>query len=578
MARRVRTGCITCRARKIKCDETAGGCQNCRLRQLQCDFQANPLHEPIQNDCGQKDTRPACQPCRQARARCSRGHPCSRCLARDVPCVYPPGRPGDGLSLTPAASARLAAGLRKVERTHNREAINNNNNINISLQHVSAFFECIAPYQANGFLHRATLQQRLAEQTVPETLILALCAITARFVQGSSVSASQLAEQAQQRLFDTDEISVSHCAAAVLLAKHAAYSGRFNTAFLLAALANRYALKLRLYTEGTGNAIASNMWIDQEQNRRLMFACYAVDRMTATGREELTCSRARDIMIQLPADEYSFQHGIPCITPLPTLEGEERAESRDGVGIMGHYVLLVGIRYGILRYIENITHQDPPWQGKEYDLLLRKLARWKTNLPARLSLTESNLNQSETAKHGPLVMLHLWWDMLHCELFRLALQTHQPDVQALFLAAPPGWITQTQDRCVMHARQMGSTLSLLESCSPGCVVYDPSLAMLCYAAVKIQLLYAVSRDPLGLQGEAVHYLSVLLQVVDRLTPFFNTAAVLLDEMKWTLRQHGIGPWSESPPADAKDHPWLDRVRDMEQGYLIDIDQLLMPLL
>ena len=31
-------GCLICRGRKIKCDETAGGCNNCKRKKLVCDY------------------------------------------------------------------------------------------------------------------------------------------------------------------------------------------------------------------------------------------------------------------------------------------------------------------------------------------------------------------------------------------------------------------------------------------------------------------------------------------------------------------------------------------------------------
>ena len=61
---------------------------------------------------------------------------------------------------------------------------------------------------------------------------------------------------------------------------------------------------------------------------------------------------------------------IPCTTPVPMLEGDELSSGGggyDAVGIMGHYVSLVGIRYVILRYMLSFTYflkpfpLDTPW-------------------------------------------------------------------------------------------------------------------------------------------------------------------------------------------------------------------------
>ncbi|OAA72817.1 C6 zinc finger domain protein [Akanthomyces lecanii RCEF 1005] len=43
---RVRTGCYTCRSRRIKCDEAQPTCKRCRIRGLKCDYPLRPQHRP----------------------------------------------------------------------------------------------------------------------------------------------------------------------------------------------------------------------------------------------------------------------------------------------------------------------------------------------------------------------------------------------------------------------------------------------------------------------------------------------------------------------------------------------------
>ena len=132
-------------------------------------------------------------------------------------------------------------------------------------------------------------------------------------------------------------------------------------------------------------------------------------------------------------------------------------------------------------------------------------------------------------------MLHLWADMLHCELYRLAFQTHsEPRVQALFLTAPPGWLDQTKDLCVYSARNMVETFKMVENDlgDDGWTILDPSLSMLCYASMKIQLLYSSARDPIDLEedparDEMVENFRVLLVMVERLSRYFRPAGLLV---------------------------------------------------
>lgn len=192
--------------------------------------------------------------------------------------------------------------------------------------YLDAFFSYVAPYQTNTFLHRGTFMCQVRDGRASETLLLAICAITARFINRPPTPAAVVSPQpplsstqanrwsslaTQQLMASTPVMELHHAMAALILCKHAAYSGDYNQAFLMAALANRFALKLRLFdetkwTEGK-NSATELRWVDREQRRRVMFACYCVDRMTATGMRELTFCPAESIKLQLPCEDYNFE-------------------------------------------------------------------------------------------------------------------------------------------------------------------------------------------------------------------------------------------------------------------------------
>ncbi|KAL4874932.1 hypothetical protein BJY04DRAFT_202931 [Aspergillus karnatakaensis] len=44
--RKSRTGCLECRARRIKCDETRPSCGNCDRASMACHFQPRPQPRP----------------------------------------------------------------------------------------------------------------------------------------------------------------------------------------------------------------------------------------------------------------------------------------------------------------------------------------------------------------------------------------------------------------------------------------------------------------------------------------------------------------------------------------------------
>lgn len=190
-------------------------------------------------------------------------------------------------------------------------------------------------------------------------MLFGLCALVRRFVLGGD-SAKEPEGDAQARLWSqtattrlllSNKISVDNVITAILLAKHAVYSGNYSQAFSLTAIANRQAVALGLHKELPVSD--STPWTEREARRRVMFSCYCLDRMTASGQQELTSCPAESIQIQSPCEEYNFQLAVSTAAEVADLEGLDgvfgELRSQHQIGIMGHYVRMVGMRYVTLR-------------------------------------------------------------------------------------------------------------------------------------------------------------------------------------------------------------------------------------
>jgi hypothetical protein len=190
-------------------------------------------------------------------------------------------------------------------------------------------------------------------------VLFALCALVKRFVLGGDTAkepegdsqARSWSQTATNRLLLSNKISVDNVITAILLAKHAVCSGNYSQAFSLTAVANRQAVALGLHKElsvSDGTA-----WTEREARRRIMFSCYCLDRMTASGQQELTSCPAESVQIQSPCEEYNFQLAVSTSAEVANLEGLDGASgdsrSQHQVGIMGHNVRIVGMRYVTLR-------------------------------------------------------------------------------------------------------------------------------------------------------------------------------------------------------------------------------------
>lgn len=190
-------------------------------------------------------------------------------------------------------------------------------------------------------------------------MLFGLCALVRRFVLGGDSAkepegdsqARLWSQTATTRLLLSNKISVDNVITAILLAKHAVYSGNYSQAFSLTAIANRQVVALGLHKELSESD--GTPWTEREARRRVMFSCYCLDRMTASGQQELTSCSAEGIRIQSPCEEYNFQLAVSTAAEIADLEGLEGAfgelRSQHQVGIMGQYVRIVGMRYLTLR-------------------------------------------------------------------------------------------------------------------------------------------------------------------------------------------------------------------------------------
>ena len=84
---RSRSGCQTCLARHVKCDERSGGCANCERLALSCSNLADQAITQVQPSA--KRTYRSCSSCRASKAKCSGNRPaCSRCQRKRLKCTY----------------------------------------------------------------------------------------------------------------------------------------------------------------------------------------------------------------------------------------------------------------------------------------------------------------------------------------------------------------------------------------------------------------------------------------------------------------------------------------------------------
>ncbi|KAH8839492.1 hypothetical protein MCOR27_004796 [Pyricularia oryzae] len=251
---RSRTGCKTCRSRKVKCDEYPGGCKNCERLDLICP-NSNPYLDTSRAGSASDDgnnlvptsrtqtgirrsrTYRSCGACRGSKSRCSGDRPvCERCRQRGMECVYEGKQVPDWVELSskirsskrsgscspsggnsPPRSGQISPS-RLVTNTHDYDgsdfasSSSQEESINVDLTWLLAinlpnpkarlmalldeYFVNVHSLRCFGFVHRATLVQqldgRLQRGLSEDVLLLAICALGAKFFALRHASDSML--------------------------------------------------------------------------------------------------------------------------------------------------------------------------------------------------------------------------------------------------------------------------------------------------------------------------------------------------------------------------------------------------
>jgi hypothetical protein len=333
-------------------------------------------------------------------------------------------------------------------------------------------------------------------------------------------------------------MSIENITAALILAKHDIYSGRFSQAFVLAALATRMALALSLHREMPAEADISR--VERETRRRLMYSCYSLDRTMSTGVPEFLSVPAHLLHIRLPCAEQKFNLGIESDTPTPNLEdpgADDFARARlDEVGMFGQHVRLLSIRANILRVARNRRESDlPPWDPSSLFAMARhKLDAWFNSLPLQFQLEpETVFTRQFQNELTPLTMLHVWYNINVVELTRISMPGFTESLPADLIArAPQGWVQQTRDVCVSHARLVARTLGHIASLvdMETLVFADQSLPICVYESARVRLQYAFllphEQQPAELE-ELTSDVAIMTAFIERMGRHFQNSKFLV---------------------------------------------------
>ncbi|KAL4965849.1 putative C6 transcription factor [Aspergillus stella-maris] len=280
------------------------------------------------------------------------------------------------------------------------------------------FFDCVYG-QSYLLLHKPSFVRRLKARTVPPVLILAVCAVSARFSTHPQINseppflrgedwANPAASIALKR---HDEPNITILTVFLLLGLHefgTCHGGR-SWSFGGQAMRMAYALQLHreldydpLLTQSNGGS-AQLSFTDREIRRRTMWACFLMDRYNSSGSQRPPIGNEKFIQIQLPIKETHFQMEIPgptedlegnVLNPVPEDVGQ-LSNARSNMGVLAYIIRAVVIWGRIVDYLNlggkrRDTH--PLWSPESgYSRLRKQIEDFSASLPSHLHFNYENL-------------------------------------------------------------------------------------------------------------------------------------------------------------------------------------------
>jgi hypothetical protein len=280
------------------------------------------------------------------------------------------------------------------------------------------FFDCIYG-QSYLLLHKPSFMRKLKTGTVPPVLMLAVCAIAARFSTHPQVGgepaflrgdawASPARAIVEKRHY---EPNITILTVMLILGLHyfGTCEGGLSWSFGGQAMRMAYALQLHCELDhdplGRKSDPASELsFTDREIRRRTMWGCFLMDTFNSSGTQRPSFGNEDYMHIQLPIKESHFQIEVPGPTedlegnvPNPVSPGVGRVDNpRDNMGVAAYIIRAVVLWKRIVKYL-NLGGKDkdphPIWDPlSQFADLRRQLTRLRDNLPPHLQYSEANLH------------------------------------------------------------------------------------------------------------------------------------------------------------------------------------------
>ncbi|KAI6779738.1 putative transcriptional regulatory protein -like protein [Emericellopsis cladophorae] len=271
--------------------------------------------------------------------------------------------------------------------------------------------------QSYPLLHKPSYMRKLKSNSLPPVLILAVCAVAARFSSSPKLNSptrqflrgEEWAAPARDictRRYESPDITLLTCL--LILGLHEMGTCQGGRSWALGGQAIRMAFALQLHKDLEYDPTARKnsvklSFVDREIRRRIMWSCFIMDRFNSSGSERPMFIKEDDILIPLPVKERHFLLDMPAVTEtlnghvLSTTPSREDAggDASENLGVAAFMIRAIALWGRIVVHMNQGGKKldpQPLWSpASQFARLSREADEFPHSLPESLRYSTHNV-------------------------------------------------------------------------------------------------------------------------------------------------------------------------------------------
>jgi len=438
--------------------------------------------------------------------------------------------------------------------------------------------------QSYHLLHKPSFMRRLEAGKVPPVLLLAVCAVSARFsthpqlrTEPAFLRGENWARPAREialRRFDSPNITI--LIVFLLLGLHEFGTCQGGRSWMLGGMAHRMAYALQLHKDLDHDPLGHHSenkselsFTDREIRRRTMWACFMMDRFNSSGTERPMFASEQYIKIQLPVKEQLFQMEISG--PTETLEGTttrpvpagvgQISDTKKNMGVAAYTIRLVALWGRIVQYLNlGGIEQDqfPLWSSEsEWYKIKLQVDDFKKGLPESLHYNAANLQNHATENiANQFIYLHIAYSQVIIFIHRFAFPA--TSIRKTPKETPIQFLQDGRKAALEAATNISDLLD--EAINHR--VFVPFAGYCAYLSSAIHI-HAIFSKASNLEASAKHNLARNVRYLTRMKKYWGMFHFMSESLKELYRQHADAA-SQAPGSCSKTKrvfqygDWYDR--------------------